>query len=137
MPARGSADIEPSDCRTPAAMASVISVAALPISICPHAMSYARPSSEIALVRPVIACLVAVYGAENGRGACAEIEPLLMIRPPRGFWSFMIRKACCVHRNGPVRLVLTTACHCSRLRSSKFTGGAPMPALLKRTSSRP
>ena len=30
-------------------------------------------------------------GAEFGRGACAEIEPLLMMRPPRGVWSFMIR----------------------------------------------
>jgi len=25
-----------------------------------------------------------VYGAELGRGACAEIDPLLMMRPPRG-----------------------------------------------------
>ena len=29
-----------------------------------------------------MACLVAVYGAELGRGVWAEIEPLLMIRPP-------------------------------------------------------
>src|SRR6202030_372599 len=84
-----------------------------------------------------MACLVDVYADENGRGACAEIEPLLMMRPPRGVWSFMMRKACWLHRNGPVRLVFTTACHCARLRSSKFTGGAPMPALLKSTSSRP
>ena len=68
-------------------MRSVISVAALPMSIWPQAMSWARPSSAVALVRPVIACLVAVYGALNGRGACAEIEPLLMIRPPRGILS--------------------------------------------------
>jgi hypothetical protein len=33
---------------------------------------------------PVIARFVAVYGAEFGRGACAEIDPLLMMRPPRG-----------------------------------------------------
>ena len=38
----------------------VISVAALPMSICPQAMSYPRPSREVALVSPVIACLVAV-----------------------------------------------------------------------------
>src|SRR5881397_3917228 len=100
-------------------------------------MSYLRPSSDVDFVNPVIACLVDVYGAEFGRGACAEIEPLLMMRPPRGVWSFMMRKACCVHRNGPVRLVFTTACHCARVRSSKFTGGAPMPALLNSTSSRP
>ena len=56
-------------------------------------MSYLRPSSALALVRPLMACLVAVYGAELGRGACAEIEPLLMMRPPRGSWSFMIRNA--------------------------------------------
>ena len=56
------------------------------MSIWPQAMSYLRPSSEVDLVRPVMACLVAVYGAEFGRGACAEIEPLLMIRPPRGCW---------------------------------------------------
>ena len=41
----------------------------------------------------------------------AEIEPLLMIRPPRGDWSRMIRNASCVHRNAPVRLVSTTAFH--------------------------
>ena len=51
-------------------------------------MSYFRPSSAVDLVSPLIACLVAVYGAEFGRGACAEIEPLLMIRPPRGDWAF-------------------------------------------------
>ena len=31
-----------------------------------------------------MACLVAVYGAEWGRGAWAEIDPLLMMRPPAG-----------------------------------------------------
>ena len=36
-----------------------------------------------------MACLVAVYGAEFGRGVWAEIEPLLMIRPPRGVWAFI------------------------------------------------
>jgi hypothetical protein len=41
-------------------MRSVISVAALPMSIWLQAMSNGRPSSEVALVRPVIACLVAV-----------------------------------------------------------------------------
>ena len=54
------------------------------MSIWLQAMSYLRPSSDVDFVSPVIACLVAVYGAEFGRGACAEIEPLLMMRPPRG-----------------------------------------------------
>ena len=52
--------IRPSACGTPLAMRAVISVAALPMSIWPQAMSYSRPSSEVDLVRPVIACLVAV-----------------------------------------------------------------------------
>jgi len=38
------------------------------------------------LVKPVIACL-------PGRGLCAETEPLLMIRPPRGGCARMIRTA--------------------------------------------
>jgi hypothetical protein len=99
--------------RTPAAMRSVISVAALPMSIWPQAMSYLRPSSEMHLVSPVMACLVAVYGAELGRGTCAEIEPLLMMRPPRGCCAFISLMASCAHRNAPVRLTATTALHCS------------------------
>ena len=31
-----------------------------------------------------------------------------MIRPPRGVWRFISRKACCVQRNAPVRFVSTT-----------------------------
>ena len=50
----------PSAWRAPAAIHSVISVAALPMSIWPQAMPNGRPSSEIDLVSPVIACLVAV-----------------------------------------------------------------------------
>jgi hypothetical protein len=76
---------------TPRSIAAVISVAALPTSICPQAMSWARPSSAICRVRPVIACLVAVYATACGRGTWAEIEPLLMIRPPRGSCSFIAR----------------------------------------------
>ena len=68
-------------------IARVISVAALPMSIWPQAMSYARPSSDVDVVSPVIACFVAAYGAELGRGTEDESEPLLMIRPPRGDWS--------------------------------------------------
>lgn len=41
-------------------MRSVMSVAALPMSIWPTAMPYGRPSSDSDLVRPVSACLVAV-----------------------------------------------------------------------------
>ena len=54
---------------TPASMRSVMSLAALPMSIWPHAMSNARPSSDVDFVSPVMACLVAVYGALFGRGA--------------------------------------------------------------------
>ena len=60
-----------------------------------------------------------------------------MIRPPWGVWSFMIRKAACVHRNGPVRLMSTTFFHCSKVRSSSITPGALTPALLNSTSTRP
>src|SRR5256886_10345923 len=118
-------------------MACVISVAALPMSIWPHAMSYLRPSSDADLVKPVIACFVAVYGAEFGRGAWADMEPLLTIRPPRGCWFFMTLIASCVQRKAPVRFASTTDFHCSKVRSSSGTLGAPEPALLKRRSNRP
>src|ERR1022692_2661531 len=133
----GSGFRDPSACGTPDAMRAVMSVAALPMSICPQAISYLRPSSEMHLVSPVMACLVAVYGAELGPGTWAEIEPLLTIRPPRGVCAFMILMASCAHKNGPVRLTLTTALHCSQLRCSIGMPGAPMPALLKSRSSRP
>ena len=42
-------------------------------------MLYLRPSKEVDLVNPVIACFVAVYGAEFGRGLSAEMDPLLMM----------------------------------------------------------
>ncbi|CAM5656898.1 aldo/keto reductase [Streptomyces canarius] len=44
----------------PVPIRAVMSVAALPMSICPTAMRYGRPSRESDLVRPVSACLVAV-----------------------------------------------------------------------------
>src|SRR6201982_3717041 len=136
---RGSIILRPSGCSTPSpcTMRSGNGVAALPMSICPQQMSYWRQSSEVDLVKPVTACLVEVYATENGRGACAEIEPLLMMRPPRGDWLFMILMAPCVHRNMPVKLVATTCCQVSNGRSSSGTGGAPTPALLNSTSSRP
>src|SRR5262249_53700000 len=133
----GSASMDPFGWGTPFFIRSVMSVAALPMSICPQAMSYLRPSSEVDLVKPVMACFVEVYATENGRGACAEMDPLLMMRPPRGCWLFMILMASCVQRKEPVRLVSTTAFHFSKGRSSRGTGGAPMPALLKRRSRRP
>src|ERR1700693_174807 len=67
-----------------------------------------------------------------GRGACAESEPLLMMRPPRGTCVFINATAARVQRNAPVRFVSTTARQSSRLSSSISTGGAPRPALLKR-----
>src|SRR2546430_10936118 len=90
--------MDPFACGPPLFRLAVISVAAFPMAIWPHAMSYLRPSRAVALVRPVIACLVAVYGAEFGLGAWAEMEPLLMIRPPRGAWRLMILNASWVHR---------------------------------------
>ena len=94
-------------------------------------MSYLRPSSEVDLVSPVMACLVAVYGAELGRGTWAEIDPLLMIRPPRGSGlHHPERRLRAEERAGQVDVddVSATA---RTVSSSNGTGGAPMPALLK------
>src|SRR5262249_21021880 len=98
---RGSGFTSPFAWRTPCAMRLVNGGPGLRRSIWQQAMSYFRPPRESVLVRPVAACLVAVYGAESGRGACAEIEPLLMMRPPRGFWLFMILNASCAQKNMP------------------------------------
>ncbi len=56
----GSTAVRPSAWRMPVVIRSVISVAALPMSIWPPAIRYRRPSSARDLVSPVIACLVAV-----------------------------------------------------------------------------
>jgi hypothetical protein len=53
-------------------------------------MEVEQPSREIAFVKPVIACLVVAQGSELGRVECAEMDPLLMIRPPPGTCFFMI-----------------------------------------------
>jgi len=37
--------------------------------------------------------LLAVYGAEFGLGAWAEMDPLLMMRPAGGLWRFIMRNA--------------------------------------------
>ena len=57
---RGSTIMVPLAWGTPAVIRSVISVAALPMSIWLHAMLNGRPSSDSDLVSPVIACLVEV-----------------------------------------------------------------------------
>ena len=67
----------PLACGTPCVMRSVMFVAALPISIWPQAIRYDRQSSEMLFVSPVIACLVAVYGADLGLGAWAEIDTVI------------------------------------------------------------
>src|SRR6266851_6595052 len=72
-----------------------------------------------------------------GRGVCAEIEPLLMIRPPRGSWPFIIRTACWAHKKAPVRLVSTTCCQSARLISSTWAAGPNRPALFTSRSRRP
>ena len=71
-------------------------------------MPCSRPSRASALVNPVTACLVAVYGLENGRGVCAETDPLLIMRPPAGDCRFMWSKAALAHNQVPVRLMSTT-----------------------------
>src|SRR2546430_7803018 len=100
-------------------------------------MLHSRQWSGVDLVSPVLGCVGPVEATERGRGACAEIEPLLMMRPPRGSCDFMILIASWVHRNMPVRLVSTTFFQVSYGSSSSGTAGAPMPALLNRTSRRP
>src|SRR6266581_46389 len=72
-----------------------------------------------------------------GRGVCAEIEPLLMIRPPCGSCAFIIRTACWAHRKAPVRLVSTTRCQSARSISSAWAAGPNSPALFTSRSSRP
>src|SRR6266550_8577365 len=72
-----------------------------------------------------------------GRGVCAEIEPLLMIRPPCGSWAFIIRTACWAHTKTPVRLVSTTRCQSARSISSAWAAGPNSPALFTSRSSRP
>src|SRR5712675_250844 len=59
-----------------------------------------------------------------------------MMRPPIGFWSFMMRKACCVHRKVPWTIEPMTPLHLAHSRSSIWAA-APKPALLNKTSSRP
>ena len=56
------------------------------------------------LVSPVIACFVAVYGPELSLGAWAEIDPLLMMRPPRGCYAFIMRFLCTQESAGKVHL---------------------------------
>ncbi len=56
----GSGTTSPFAWSAPVSIRAVMSVAALPMSICPTAMPYRRPSSDSDLVRPVSACLVAV-----------------------------------------------------------------------------
>ena len=56
----GSGTTAPCACSAPAFIPSASGVAALPMSICPQAMSYCRPSSDVDLVRPVMACFVDV-----------------------------------------------------------------------------
>ncbi len=77
-------------------------------------------------VSPVMACFVAVYGAERSRGTCAEMEPLLMMP------ASCLRDLCTSSRgmlpqaeNAPVRFTSTICRHFARLNSSSGTGGDP------------
>ena len=51
------------------------------------------------MAKPVTACFVAVWGAEFGRGAWAEMERLLLMQTPMDVWDFMILKATCVQQD--------------------------------------
>ena len=68
---RGSAAVVPFACGTPDSIVAVISVAALPMSICPQAMLYRRPSSAVDFVSPVIAC----WSRCKARNAAAAHAP--------------------------------------------------------------
>src|SRR5215467_5467165 len=65
------------------------------------------------------------------------MEPLLMIRPPRGSCAFIMRIAWCAQRNAPVRFVSTICRQPSTLSSSTAPAGPNTPALLTSRSSRP
>jgi hypothetical protein len=66
-----------------------ISVAALPMSIWPQAMSNGAAVQRGRFGEAGDGVLGGGVGAERGRGACAEIEPLLMMRPPCGACVFI------------------------------------------------
>ena len=91
-------------------------------------MLYLRPSKSVDLVIPSTACFVAVYGAEWGRGVYAEMEPLLMILPPRGVCFLNWRKACWVQTNAAVKFTSMTRRKMSSESSSSGTCGALVPA---------
>ncbi len=68
---------------------------------------------------------------------CAEIDPLLMIRPPRGSCAFIVATASRAHRKAPVRLTATVDNHPSIGISSTPPTGPNVPALLTSRSTRP
>jgi hypothetical protein len=51
------------------------------------------PVNDSDRVSPVSACLFRDVGVELRRGTCADTEPLLMM-PPCGSCTFIMRKAC-------------------------------------------
>lgn len=93
----GSTLVLPSAWAVPTALFAERLVRALPMSNWVAMMPCFLPSREVHFVSPRIACFETVYAAESGRGDHAEMDPLLMIRPPCGVWSFMILIASRVH----------------------------------------
>ena len=87
-------------------------------------MLYFRPSSEVERVSPVTACLVAVYGAELGRGHVGGDRTV--VDDPAALRVLVLHdlERLRVQRKDPVRLTSTTVCHCSAV----IPPGAP-PAL--------
>ena len=55
-----------------------------------------------------MACLLAVYATDPGRGEAALTEPLLMMRPPCGACSFMSTYASLATWKAASRLIPTT-----------------------------
>ena len=66
----------------------------------------------------------------------AEIEPLLMIRPPRGSCAAIARNAACAHRNVPVTFVSTTRCQSSNASSATGADG-PQPGVVEQQVDAP
>ena len=99
----------------------------LPGLIIPTAIPWTRPSSASDCVKPRMANLEVVYGAESGRGDAEDILPILMILPPASprIICFMASR---LQRNGPVTLTFITQSKSAAL-SSVVAPPSAVPAL--------
>jgi len=90
---RGSGRTLPSACGTPLTIRAVISLAALPMSIWPTAMSNGRPFERCRFRQAGDRVFGRGVGDRSRPRRVAEIEPLLMMRPPCGRCSRISLKA--------------------------------------------